>query len=66
MQQLFMRAFSSVVFIGTKNGNGSGSIIDKSGHIVTNFHVIEGNTDSTIRCAVFDETYYSQYDIPKK
>ena len=62
---LYESVRSSVVFIGTKNGNGSGSIVDKSGHIVTNFHVIEGNTDSTIRCAIFDENYYSQYDIPK-
>lgn len=28
----------------TEKGNGSGSVIDDQGHIVTNFHVIEGAT----------------------
>lgn len=63
---LYENVRSSVVFIGTKNGSGSGSILDKSGYIITNFHVIEGNSDNTIRCAIFDESYYSQYDIPKE
>ena len=33
------------ILTGTGDGLGSGFVIDKEGHILTNFHVIEGNTD---------------------
>ncbi len=32
----------------TEKGNGSGSVIDDQGHIVTNFHVIEGATKLSV------------------
>ena len=32
----------------TEKGNGSGSVIDAQGHILTNFHVIEGATKLTV------------------
>jgi len=32
----------------TEKGNGSGSVIDASGHILTNYHVVEGATKLTV------------------
>lgn len=32
----------------TERGNGSGSVIDASGHILTNYHVVEGATKLTV------------------
>jgi S1-C subfamily serine protease len=32
----------------TEKGNGSGSVIDAQGHILTNFHVVEGATKLTV------------------
>jgi len=32
----------------TERGNGSGSVIDAQGHILTNYHVIEGSTKLTV------------------
>ena len=58
---LFRNARESVVFISTRQrvadfwtrnvysvprGSGSGLVWDKAGHIVTNFHVIEGASDA--------------------
>lgn len=63
---LFERSRSSVVFITTKQavvdfwsrnvtsvprGTGSGFIWDAAGHIVTNFHVIQGASDASIKLA---------------
>ena len=63
---LYESVRNSVVLIVTTNGaSGSGSILDKSGHIITNFHVIEGQTGDTIRCILFDESFASVEDIPK-
>lgn len=63
---LYESVRGSVVLIATTNGtSGSGSIIDKSGHIITNFHVIEGQTSDTIRCILYDESFSSIEDIPK-
>ena len=64
--KLFERARDSVVFISTKeqvqdfwtrnvfsvpSGTGSGFIWDDTGHVVTNFHVIEGASEATIKLA---------------
>jgi S1-C subfamily serine protease len=63
---LFERARDSVVFISTRQqvrdlfsrnvysvprGTGSGFIWDGSGHVVTNFHVIQGASGATVRLA---------------
>ncbi len=62
--QLFEKSRDSVVFITTKaqvqdfwsrnvfsvpRGTGSGFIWDESGHIVTNYHVVEDASEATIR-----------------
>ena len=63
---LYESVRSSVVLIATTNGSsGSGSILDKSGYIITNFHVIKDQTSDTIRCILFDESFKSTEDIPK-
>nr|WP_143903585.1 trypsin-like peptidase domain-containing protein [Tepidimonas thermarum] len=64
--ELFEKARDSVVFISTAQvvrdawtrnvwevprGNGSGFIWDDAGHVVTNFHVIEGASSATVRLA---------------
>jgi S1-C subfamily serine protease len=61
---LFQRSRNSVVFITTKQavvdfwsrnvmsvprGTGSGFIWDDSGHVVTNFHVIQGASEASIK-----------------
>ena len=63
---LFERARDSVVFISTRQqvrdffsrnvltvprGQGSGFIWDNAGHVVTNFHVIQGASGATVRLA---------------
>ena len=63
---LFERSRNSVVFITTKQsvvdfwsrnvmsvprGTGSGFIWDDAGHIVTNFHVIEGASEASVKLA---------------
>jgi len=64
--ELFERARDSVVFISTSRqvqdlrtrnvfsvprGTGSGFIWDDAGHVVTNFHVIQGASEATVRLA---------------
>lgn len=64
--ELFEKSRDSVVFISTASlvrdlwsrnifavprGTGSGFIWDDAGHIVTNFHVIEGASEATIKLA---------------
>jgi S1-C subfamily serine protease len=63
---LFERARDSVVFISTReqvrdfwsrnvfsvpSGTGSGFVWDAAGHVVTNFHVIQGASSATVRLA---------------
>jgi S1-C subfamily serine protease len=63
---LFEQARASVVFISTRQqvqdfwtrnvfsvprGTGSGFIWDDAGHVVTNFHVIQGASEATVRLA---------------
>lgn len=62
--QLFERSRDSVVFISTKQavidfwsrnvtsvprGTGSGFVWDDEGHVVTNFHVIRGASEATVK-----------------
>jgi S1-C subfamily serine protease len=64
--ELFERARDSVVFISTsrqvqdywtrdvlsvRQGSGSGFIWDDAGHVVTNYHVIQGASEATVRLA---------------
>jgi S1-C subfamily serine protease len=64
--ELFERSRDSVVFISTARlvrdpwtrnvfavprGNGSGFIWDDAGHVVTNFHVIQGASRATVKLA---------------
>ena len=64
--ELFERSRASVVFISTRQqvrdfwtrnvfsvprGTGSGFIWDDAGHVVTNFHVIQGASEATVRLA---------------
>jgi S1-C subfamily serine protease len=66
MIELFERARDSVVFITTRQqvqdfwtrnvfsvprGTGSGFIWDDRGHVVTNFHVVQGASEATVRLA---------------
>ncbi|GAB4475143.1 MAG: trypsin-like peptidase domain-containing protein [Burkholderiaceae bacterium] len=66
MIELFERARDSVVYISTRQqvrdfwtrnvfsvprGTGSGFIWDEHGHVVTNFHVVEGASEAIVRLA---------------
>lgn len=46
---LFDRVSPGTVAIITDGGQGSGFVYDAQGHIVTNYHVIEGATDVEVR-----------------
>ncbi len=63
---LFEKARDSVVFISTRQevrdfwtrnvfsvprGNGSGFVWDEAGHVVTNFHVIQGASEARVKLA---------------
>ena len=63
---LFEQARASVVYISTRQqvrdfwtrnvfsvprGTGSGFVWDEAGHVVTNFHVIQGASEATVRLA---------------
>ncbi len=43
--QLYRMVSPSVVLIATKTGLGSGSLIDASGEVLTNWHVVRGYSD---------------------
>ena len=53
VNQIYKRSGPGVVQITSTTGEGqalgSGFVIDKSGHIVTNYHVIEGATEIEVR-----------------
>lgn len=66
MIELFKRSRDSVVFISTSQkvrdfwtrnvmsvprGTGSGFIWDDTGHVITNFHVVKGASEATVRLA---------------
>jgi len=55
--ELFNAVVSSVVFVVTDEGIGAGSIVDRDGHIITNYHVIEGAAESDIRCVIYNESF---------
>lgn len=42
------RRIESFIMVSLREGSGSGSIIDKSGHILTNYHVVEGAKEVTV------------------
>ena len=66
LTELFKDTQQSVVQVsGTISDNqvseatlGSGFVYDKSGHIVTNFHVVEGSGDNDISITLVDGTTY--------
>ncbi len=48
-----------LAFEQTEEGAGSGSVLDKLGHILTNFHVIEGAKD--IQVTLYDGSSYEAH-----
>ena len=54
-------AMPSVVYVGINEGHGSGVVITPEGHIVTNYHVIEGAESMYVLFA--DERMYEAYTV---
>src|SRR5262249_19519109 len=50
-------------FSEAREGTGSGSVLDKKGHIVTNFHVVENARQISV--TLFDGTSYEARPIGK-
>ena len=50
------RAVTGVVFEIVSEGEGSGMVIDRAGHVMTNYHVVEGARE--IHVALFDGQTY--------
>jgi serine protease Do len=48
IKELVKRYAEAVVVVSSPRGVGSGFIINQEGHVVTNFHVIEGETKITV------------------
>jgi S1-C subfamily serine protease len=48
---------SMMLFESAEEGEGSGSVLDKNGHILTNFHVVEGARE--IEVTLFDGKSYA-------
>ena len=62
------RVTSAVVTITTPTGTGSGVIVDTSGTLVTNLHVVRGDTKATVRLAngdMYDDVQVVDVD-PRK
>jgi S1-C subfamily serine protease len=46
--EIYRLASPSVVLILTTDGLGSGSLIDKTGHVITNYHVVKGYSNVAV------------------
>ena len=51
----------AVVYIETKNGSGSGIIIESNEYILTNAHVVQGNT--TVKVIFFDNSFLDAFVV---
>ncbi|MBN2473401.1 MAG: trypsin-like peptidase domain-containing protein [Pirellulales bacterium] len=49
-----------MMFERTAEGEGSGTVVDEQGHILTNFHVVDGARE--IQVTLFDGSRYRSYD----
>lgn len=56
-EDLYEKAVNSVVFIATKYGKAAGSIINKDGYIITNYHILEGAEQSKIQCVLYSKSF---------
>ena len=65
---IVQRVSSSVVTIEGKLGTGSGVVLDSDGIVVTNFHVIEGESEISIKSSngdVYTAVSVVDYDLSK-
>jgi S1-C subfamily serine protease len=56
-ESVYEAVYKSVVVVETTLGQGSGFIYDDEGHIVTNWHVVEGQTSAEVE--FYDESWSS-------
>ena len=56
-ENLYQNSVNSILYIATKHGKAAGSIIDKEGHVVTNYHILEGAEKSKIQCVFYSESF---------
>jgi serine protease Do len=61
--ELVKRLGDSVVLVKTSSGQGSGFIISSSGHIITNYHVVEGETRIVVTLFREDENGFERQDL---
>jgi serine protease Do len=62
---LVKRHGDAVVMIRTPGGLGSGFLISKTGHIVSNYHVIQGQTRLTVTVFRKTDTGYEKLELKK-
>jgi len=63
VDELVRRFGDAVVVIETGTGLGSGFVIDGDGHVVTNYHVIEGATDVRVTIFVRGDDGYRKREL---
>jgi len=63
--ELVKRCGDSVVMVKTAIGQGSGFIISPKGHLITNYHVVEGETKISITYFKLTPQGYEKHELKK-
>ncbi len=63
--ELVKRCGDSVVMVKTSVGQGSGFIISNKGHLITNYHVVEGETKISVTYFKLTPKGYEKHELKK-
>ena len=64
--ELVKRCGDSVVMVKTPVGQGSGFIISSQGHMITNYHVVEGETKISVTYFKLTPQGYEKHELKKR
>jgi len=63
--ELVKRCGDAVVLVKTSSGQGSGFIISDKGHLITNYHVVEGETKISVTYFRLTPQGYEKHELKK-